>query len=591
MQETLRLDITADNREAIAVLKQTENQLKVFERALAKATDPKQLIYLQKNIDFIKGKMTSLAQATPKLVNNTNQAANALTNLGRVAQDAPFGFIGIQNNLNPLLESFQRLKSESGSTGGALKALAGSLMGPAGLGLALSVGSALLLTFGDKLMSASKETVALNKSQAEFTDTLSKSMGAAKAEIATMQSLLSIVNDVTLSTDERKRALKQLKEEYPGYNELQKVDINDAAKLIKVTDALSEAIIRKARAQAYSTIIAEEEAKQFKVSIENDKQRAERLNKLSQGLKEYVLPLMSLIDPTKANIVQSKLAADAVDEASDAYDFGSKYLLKMKDMLNATTKEQIKFNDAQMLGSAGKEAKIAGTELEKYLATREIISKAGFKPVTGVPLTAGVQGQTGVASKENIQLEQSALMTKEQLILKNANAQKLYNEQQAQANSLAEIGAGVFTDLGNAMLTGQDMGEALANTFKKLAADLAQMVIKALIFKAIMAVITSGGSEATGGATAGMSIFNGMSFADGGIASGPKSGYPALLHGTEAILNPGQFKNLTSNMMNMGAMQGKSNDSGGFVASTSIRGSEMLLMIKRAEANMGLKRG
>ena len=47
-------------------------------------------------------------------------------------QDAPFGFIGIQNNLNPLLESFQRLKAETGSTGGAFKALSKSLLGPAG---------------------------------------------------------------------------------------------------------------------------------------------------------------------------------------------------------------------------------------------------------------------------------------------------------------------------------------------------------------------------------------------------------------------------------------------------------------------------
>jgi hypothetical protein len=122
-------------------------------------------------------------------------------------------------------------------------------------------------------------------------------------------------------------------------------------------------------------------------------------------------------------------------------------------------------------------------------------------------------------------------------------------------------------------------------------------VIKALLFKAIMAAISGGGSVVTSGVTGGSGFGSllqsllGPGHADGGIVSGPKSGYPALLHGTEAVLNPGQFKNLTSNMMNMGAMQGKSNDSSGFVASTSIRGSEMLLMIKRAEANMGLKRG
>ena len=78
------------------------------------------------------------------LVKGSNSATLALTNLGRVAQDAPFGFVGIANNLNPLLESFQRLKAESGSTGGALKALTSSLMGAGGFGLALSAITAIV---------------------------------------------------------------------------------------------------------------------------------------------------------------------------------------------------------------------------------------------------------------------------------------------------------------------------------------------------------------------------------------------------------------------------------------------------------------
>src|ERR1700749_215569 len=52
-----------------------------------------------------------------------NQAAAAMTNLGRVVQAAPFGFVGISNTLNTLLESFQRFRAESGSSGAALKAL------------------------------------------------------------------------------------------------------------------------------------------------------------------------------------------------------------------------------------------------------------------------------------------------------------------------------------------------------------------------------------------------------------------------------------------------------------------------------------
>ena len=73
-----------------------------------------------------------------------NKAGLALNDLSRIAQDAPYGFIGISNNINPLIESFGRLKAETGSTGSALKALVSGLSGPAGVGLAFGVLSAAI---------------------------------------------------------------------------------------------------------------------------------------------------------------------------------------------------------------------------------------------------------------------------------------------------------------------------------------------------------------------------------------------------------------------------------------------------------------
>jgi ABC-type transporter Mla subunit MlaD len=72
-----------------------------------------------------------------------DQATNSLLNLGRVAQDAPFGILGIANNLNPLFESLGRTSRAAGGFGGALKAMGSSLIGPAGIGVALSVVSSL----------------------------------------------------------------------------------------------------------------------------------------------------------------------------------------------------------------------------------------------------------------------------------------------------------------------------------------------------------------------------------------------------------------------------------------------------------------
>lgn len=125
-----------------------------------------------------------------KISTGSNQAANALQNLGRVAQDAPFGFIGIQNNINPLLESFQRLKAETGGTGSALKALAGSLAGAGGLGLAISVVTSVLTLFAQGMFDSKQSAESLgNELQAlgvDFddakrkTDAFNKSIDALK---------------------------------------------------------------------------------------------------------------------------------------------------------------------------------------------------------------------------------------------------------------------------------------------------------------------------------------------------------------------------------------------------------------------------
>ena len=109
-------------------------------------------------LDAFKRAANSGGQSLQNFAKGTNSANFALTNFGRVAQDAPFGFIGIQNNLNPLLESFQALKKETGSTSLAFKALGASLLGPAGIGIALSVVSAGILFYQQYQQKANKTT-------------------------------------------------------------------------------------------------------------------------------------------------------------------------------------------------------------------------------------------------------------------------------------------------------------------------------------------------------------------------------------------------------------------------------------------------
>lgn len=565
--ETLRLDVTVDNKSAIAGLKQTEAEL---------------------------GKVAAASLKTGAAVKaGSNQAANALTNLGRVAQDAPFGFIGIQNNLNPLLESFQRLKAESGSTSGALKALAGSMIGPAGLGLALSVASGLLLAFGDKLMAASKDTVMLNEAQKKLTETLSSNLGAAKAETTQLQILTGIITNNAKSVEDRAYALEQLKKEYPGYEALQKVDIKDTAALAKITDVLTAAIMRKARVEAYSSLIAAEEAKQTKIALENDKQRADRLGFLSKAIKDYAVPLLKLGSPTAFNIAQTQLQVQALEKAGEEFDFNGKIIDTYKGKLASLTQEQITNKDATILGGGAtktqtEKVRTATKAVEDYTA-KIAAARASFQSMgMGQAVTGNTQTDTSfsaVGPSQGMVERTLAVQEATKRQLDYANAMRLTAQNEEIASAGAAMATSAFTSLGQALLQGQDIGEALGNTFKRILVDLTQMVVKALLFKAIMASLTGGTSEAAGAATGGGGflgkLFSGLlGFADGGVVSGPKSGYPVMLHGTEAVLNPKQFKNLTSNMMNMGAMQsqgGGTNLSGEFV----VRGNDLVYVLNK----------
>ena len=61
--------------------------------------------------------INQLNKSLKTLPNSSGQATQALTNFSRVVQDAPFGIIGVANNIDPLIQSFTALKASTGSTG------------------------------------------------------------------------------------------------------------------------------------------------------------------------------------------------------------------------------------------------------------------------------------------------------------------------------------------------------------------------------------------------------------------------------------------------------------------------------------------
>ena len=216
-----------------------------------------------------KGKGLGDSLAGP-LTAGSNRAAYALNNLGRVAQDAPFGFIGIQNNLNPLLESFQQLKKESGSTGGALKALGQTLIGPAGLGIALSVVSAGILFYQQYQQKANKETEKAKKTTEDYASSLEavsriQLVGAQNSvkEITELKNLFDAYKNANLPLSQRKDAYSELQKQSPSYFGNLKFEEQASEKVKTAYDKLAQSIIATGRARAGIDLITKNEQKKL----------------------------------------------------------------------------------------------------------------------------------------------------------------------------------------------------------------------------------------------------------------------------------------------------------------------------------------
>jgi hypothetical protein len=304
------------------------------------------------------------AQKTGQTLNSTlkpgaAQAGQSLVNLGRIAQDAPFGFIAIQNNISPLIESFGRLKSETGTTGGALKSLVQGLAGPAGLGLAVSVGTALLTTFASK-MGKSKEEV----------DAFAKSLNDAKASALTtsvnLQSLIKVAQDETKSNEQRNEALNRANKIMGDYGEKLTLVNIATEKITKQTELFTQALINEAIAAKYADKIADLTIKQSEARLElaKNEQFLAKIRRQVAGeqvnLNTGTTKSSSLLAIAQGNVVREQENLNAI----------SKQLTDTTNLLNQA--QSIATNNFGQIGTKAKQSadktKKAGETIDSVIA-------------------------------------------------------------------------------------------------------------------------------------------------------------------------------------------------------------------------------
>lgn len=220
----------------------------------------------------VKDTGQSFASATPKVVN----AGNTLTQFSRIAQDAPYGIIGIGNNITATAESFSYLKAQTGSTGGALKALASSITGTGGILLGVS-----LLTTGLTYLAQNGLTIGdvfnkLTGNTNAYSEALKKANSEAYNDKGVQQAVTN-VNQLNIEVGLAKQGFIEKDQVVKHYNET----MGKTTGIVKSLDEVEQQLVKNGDAyikmtlyKAAATLALEEAAKS---QLEAEKTRVKKL--------------------------------------------------------------------------------------------------------------------------------------------------------------------------------------------------------------------------------------------------------------------------------------------------------------------------
>lgn len=353
MAEEIKIIVGADASQLEAELIAATNELKKLESQLKKATDVDTIKKLNTEIRYVKETIVSLEAEGAKLSNtlgnklknNSDKATQSITDLSRIVQDAPYGFIGIANNINPLVESFSRLKQESGSVGGALKSLLSGLTGPAGLGIAFAAVTTAI-TFAQVGFNAwTRSSGQAKKNTKDLAEELKKAEINAISNGLRLEGLTKIITDSTKSEKDRNAALIEANSLLKPYGD--KIDsINiSVAKAKELTDSYTEALINQAIGAKLADKIAdlrikkkEKENEILKFQIDNN-----RILKISQkDIDAAGQGAIGIITAkSDANNKLNNLLKDQTDIQKQLDNYTSQYSVTVEKSLK-TDKEKAK---------------------------------------------------------------------------------------------------------------------------------------------------------------------------------------------------------------------------------------------------------
>jgi hypothetical protein len=501
--EKLEILISADNKKAIAAIKETILSLDGVEKAAG----------------------------------NTGKGVKKLgtdfTGVSRVIQDLPYGFNAISNNLTNILPA-------AGMAGLAISALTSAIT-IAGMGFD---------NFTSRFFGFRKATEDAKKQTDDFVGILAK-------EQSQLDLLYKTATDANVPLQARLKAIKDLRSNYGAYLQ----DFTDeellANKGTSAYNKLTEAIVKNSRAKAASNMLTqlmEEKLKQENGAIEDKIAAEEKMAMATAWRGQALAAQTSGTQFVKDDIQAVKQQKDATDELNNKLTVRGARIAeinKQMQFLNATIQQNTVAPFTTDDGGGDKvKPKVQSIKEENAELERQIQAYKNLKFAMMGQGTIMPEREKG-KDLTNLKLTTQGNSALNQVMLQRNQIEEQRVANLELANNLTNTAMNSLNGLANAMMNGQNIGQALGDMFKRLAIDIALAAAKAAIFQAILSAVSGGTAGAgKGGFLKGFGKL--LGFSEGGTVSGPKSGYPVMLHGTEHIVRPDQMRSIIASAAQMG---------------------------------------
>lgn len=549
-----------------------------------------------KQATALSSSVVKASGAISKLPQAAGQANQAITNLNRVVGDAPFGFIGIQNNIGPLIDSFGALKASTGSTGGALKALIGSLAGPAGIGLAVAAVSSAL-TFA--IQGFSSWTRGLGAAK-EANDKLAESLSV---DLVRLTTIVGLAQNVSASTEDRAKAIKLLNQEYAQYLpslDKEAITLDNVNQKYKI---LVDTILRQAVVKGLQETIAkqvEETAKQvtaLELAREKERLQLEKGNKTKFTSLTTEQKLAQIAGDKNKAVSDGAIAFNKQTQAEQAAIGTTNVYEMMVASLKAQLIESLQpalnlanaFSDLNQNLEKGKNIKLGKLDFSSFLQQEEIEVPLLFPGEVQIerginPVAALMKNALEKYFKRTEPLDASLLLALDAEKLKKFEFMGFKGLTEAQKD-LAEMGgtiSGLITPAFDAMIQAIGRGENAFKAFGEGVKSTLIQVIQKLTATAILAGVLAALFPGTGvGGAKGFGAIFGklLGFrANGGPVTG-NSPYIVGERGPELFV-PSVSGSVVPNNSVGSFMSGRGSDSG---RGSVLRGQDIILAYARTQ--------